>query len=152
MRIPMFEIMLILAGMFLGMVLDDHLTALRKADREFIVSPAALYQSDNELYFNNKLPKAEVVAAESPDGDDVYGVTVHTPGTNYYKIFISPKNNDSMSLERGTVLHEACHTKVWSDAEANGTIEEYQFKDHHGKEFQDCMKTLARKDAFASIW
>src|SRR5271170_3433706 len=63
----------------------------------FNVTPQALYNSDNELYFNNELPKdIEVVAEEPPHyGDEkiLLGVTEHTPGTHYYRIYISPTYN-----------------------------------------------------------
>ena len=121
----------------------------------FIISPAALYQSDNELYFDNKLPKnIEIVEQEAPDGEADYGLTLHATGTHWYKMFVSPTLNDSITEERWTVLHESCHIRIWENHEADGTAQEYKKRkgDGHGDEWQNCMKDLAMKDAFHDIW
>jgi hypothetical protein len=120
----------------------------------FRVSPAALYQTYNELYFDNKLPrKIEVLEEDVPDTkEQLMGLTLHTVGTHYYKIYISPTFNYSANDEEESTLHEACHVKVWEDREEDGTASTADPKDSHGKAWQDCMKRLAKQDAFWSIW
>jgi hypothetical protein len=116
------------------------------------INPVALYQSDNELYFDNKLPKADVVG-EEPPGDRSAGKvwlasTEHTPGSHYYKMYISPRYNPYWQDEEGSILHESCHIYVWEQVEARGG----EYDDGHNEEWQDCMKSLALKNAFKSIW
>lgn len=127
----------------------------KKEVNHFPVAPSALYQSDNELYFDNKLPRdVEVVAAEAPDngtnGNYYLGETEHQPGTHYYKIFISPTYNLFPQDERETVLHESCHVYVNEAREARG--QGFVDYDPHGPEWQDCMLTLAKRGALADLW
>jgi hypothetical protein len=120
----------------------------------FTVSPAALYETYNELYFDNKLPKKiDILEADVPDStEQLMGLTLHTVGTHYYKMYISPTFNDSEGQEEMTTLHEMCHQEVWEEKEANGTAAQADPKDSHGVPFQNCMKRLARQDAFWNIW
>ena len=119
----------------------------------FSVSPATLYQTDNELYFDNALPKdVIVVAEEAPDsapGHFYYGETSHSVGSHWYKMFVSPKHNTSVDLEEETVLHESCHIKIWEKHERMGTP---YAGDEHGPEWQACMLDLAEQGAFKNIW
>src|SRR5579862_7261318 len=71
----------------------------------FTVSPASLYETYNELYFDNKLPKKiEILEADVPDSkEQLMGLTLHTIGTHYYKMYISPTFNDSEGQEEGSV-------------------------------------------------
>jgi SprT-like family len=119
---------------------------------ELPLNPAALYQSDNELYFDGKLPQATVIG-EEPDGERDAGhvwvaTTLHAVGSHYYKIQISPRYNPFVQDEELSVLHEMCHTWVWEQAESRGEA----YDDGHGKTWQSCMESLAAKHAFRDIW
>src|SRR5580692_10168123 len=89
----------------------------------FTVSVAALYQTYNELYFDNKLPKKiEILEEDVPDSQEqLMGATFHTVGTHYYKMYISPTFNESQNEEEWTLMHEMCHTRVWEQKEEEGT-------------------------------
>lgn len=132
-------------------------TVLAATKHHFIVSPYTLYRADNELYFNNELPNnIEVIESEIPgaeidfqkDGGIDVGDTAHQPGTHWYKIYISPTFNLTTTDERETVLHEACHVKMWEIAEKH----ELPYDGGHGPEWQACMLDLAKKGAFADLW
>ncbi len=121
----------------------------------FTVSAAALYQTYNELYFDNKLPKKiEILEEDVPDSkEQLMGATFHTVGTHYYKMYISPTFNESQNEEEWTLMHEQCHILVWEQKEEEGTAQIYAaVGNRHGKIFQDCMLDLAKKGAFATIW
>jgi len=120
----------------------------------FKTSPAALYQSDNELYFDNKLPKNVIfVEGECPDkptdGGFNVACTSHAVGTRWYKVWVSPTYNETLTDEREAVLHESCHIRVYENYENKN---ETYGGDEHGPEWQDCMLTLAKKGAFETIW
>lgn len=141
---------LIIGALFLGAVAG---LAAPLSKPSFSVSPAALYQTDNELYFDNKLPKdVTVVAEEAPDtapNHFFYGETSHAVSTHWYKMYVSPKHNTSVDLEEETVLHESCHIKVWEKYENRGVV---YGGGEHGPEWQACMLNLAEQGAFKDIW
>src|ERR1700727_861417 len=81
----------------------------------FTVSPQTLYDANNQIYFEGQLPKVEVVAENDPYVPierKILGMTEHSPGTHYYKIYISPVYNQYLEDEMGSVLHEECH--IWT--------------------------------------
>lgn len=146
-----------LAGCALVILCGSQLLSSPKPSKRFPVDPAALYQADNELYFNNELPKnVEVVAAEAPDAEVTFqkehaydiAETEHTVGTHWYKMFISPTYNLTLTDERESVLHESCHIKEWEIYEKKGS----SYGGGHGPEWQGCMLDLAKKGAFSDIW
>jgi hypothetical protein len=145
-------------GLVLFLVTVVSLSALRALPKktphtyELPINPAALYQSDNELYFDNKLPKA-IVVGEEPDGEPAadyvrVALTQHDVGTHWYKIQISPRYNPFAQDEELSVIHESCHVFVWEQKEAQGEI----YDDEHGPEWQACMEMVAAKHGFAQIW
>jgi hypothetical protein len=140
----MFFATLILMGSF------RFLQAAHPHKAYLAVNPAALYQSDNELYFNNQLPPADVKEEDlelDPDGMKYYGQTWHPKGSHDYAIRINPFDDEV--TEEETMLHEVCHVSVMENEMAAG--EEVK-ENYHGPEFQDCMLTLAKKGAFRDLW
>ena len=121
----------------------------------FKVDPAALYQTYNEIYFNNELPKnIDVLAEEPPDvrpGDKVIAITYHSGHSHWYRMYVSPKLNPTLNYEEESVLHEQCHIEVEEDYESRNEIY-IDNSNGHGKPWQDCMKRLANEDAFSTIW
>src|ERR1700677_624109 len=114
----------------------------RTADtpRRLSLDPQSLFDTYNEIYFDNKLPKAIVVGEEPSGGhapDEVLlGNTEHAVGSHWYKIQISPRYNVYKQDEEETVLHEMAHEYVWEQAEARGEA----YDGNHGAEWQSCMK------------
>lgn len=125
-----------------------------KSNGGLSINPAALYQTDNELYFDNKLPKdVIIVAEEAPDrlpGEEVFALTQHAAHTHWYKMYISPRMNFNGAIERFSIYHEACHIERWEARQAEGLPE--RVSNEHGSDWQRCMLSLAERGAFADIW
>ena len=118
----------------------------------FSVSPQELYDADNLAYFDGQLPKVEVVAENDPYVPierKILGLTEHTPGTHYYKIYISPVYNVYLEDEMESTLHEACHVWTQEKEEKEGLP---VVGDDHGLLWQNCMKMVAARDGFSTIW
>jgi hypothetical protein len=95
----------------------------------------ATYDSFNEEYFNNSLPKNTVVDYGEYD-DDFMGTTQVIAG-NRFHIALNESYTSGARNARLTLLHEQCHIKTWQ-----------QEIDEHGKRWRSCMLSLDAAGAF----
>lgn len=105
------------------------------------------YDKYNKLYFDGKLPKAEVGLNDELEGTkpnlECYGITVSFTDddtkTTVVQIHINPELHVTFDQARLTLLHEMVHIFLFP-------------YDKHGKKFHDAMKTLAIKGAMDALW
>jgi len=100
------------------------------------------YAQLNGQYFNDRLPRGVVVAYEqgllgrgrAAESSIISGTVLIRLDDN-----LVPFSSVSMLL----VAHETCHVALWNVPQPQG---------EHGREFQTCMRSLARAGAFEGVW
>lgn len=99
----------------------------------------------NAEYFNSALPPTQVIYAKGPDGDAVIGETYCVLDPDSEKptscqIYINPTYNLAEPIAAETVIHEACHTRVYNEYE------------EHGPRWQACMRYVADNGGMVGVW
>jgi len=136
----------------LGFTLLPHAEVTHRADKGKIVLHdnewlQRWYDSDNEIYFQNQLPRVPVTWAnlgKDKEGRFIMGDTAEIDGGIAVYIRIDRYSNVTASEVLLTLRHEECHAKVDPRLPADA--------DPHGDEFQKCMIGLADAGAFKGAW
>lgn len=109
--------------------------ALRPTAALSVSQLQATYDSFNEEYFNNSLPKNAVV--DYGEYDDDFMATTQVISGNRFHIALNESYTGGARNARLTLLHEQCHIKTWG-----------QDRDQHGKLWRSCMLQLDMAGAF----
>jgi hypothetical protein len=99
------------------------------------------YESDNDSYFDGKLPKNVIVYSDGAEGN--MGLT-NRCNDRAFCIHINPELNPATPSEELTMFHEECHIEVETSFGP-------QF-DAHGALWQRCMHRLANQGVFDTVW
>jgi len=100
-------------------------------------NPKAWYNSYNEIYFDNELPKDTIVKYKILDKQ--MAVTQSIDGKHFI-IDLDPKYNLAARTAHTVLLHEMCHIETWNE------------KEEHGYQWIGCMKRLEKMNAYDNIW
>jgi predicted SprT family Zn-dependent metalloprotease len=105
------------------------------------MSPNAVYNQCNKLYYKNRLPKIKVVWADLPD--NTYGHFVYPEEDAVARIELNSNTKKDLSIWIPTLLHEMVHVYMW--------LYHPRAKDH-GTIFNREMRRLAALGALDDLW
>jgi hypothetical protein len=94
------------------------------------------YLSYNSMWFDGKLPKDVTISRIYGNSFQAYT----TKENGHFVIRFNPKFNIAKSQADMNILHEQCHLKTW-----------VEFSEH-GPMWVGCMRDLAARGAFDSLW
>lgn len=103
----------------------------------------SLYKTDNETFFQNKLPKdPEINLLEEKDmASTLCEDDVSSCNMKFNLRYVAAKRT-----AESTMLHEQCHIKIW-----NKELDVFGQQVEHGKVWRTCMLQLDAKGAFREI-
>jgi hypothetical protein len=96
------------------------------------------YDTYNKLYYDGKLPKADVAYGPCPIRN-VQACSYKVNGMITVRLI--PKYNLAPDTAHFNLLHETCHIAHWDEE-----------LESHGPIFQKCMHRLADLNAFEGLW
>lgn len=108
----------------------------KTADSALCLNLKVWYDSYNETYFLNQLPKNTIV--EYGDIGNDLGITFKDHGK--FHIIISRYFNRAPNTAHETLLHEIAHVATWG-----------QEFDSHGPKFRACLRRLYAEGAFEGL-
>lgn len=113
-----------------------HKPIISDGEPDTIAQLQGRYQSYNEVFFHNSLPKDVYVSYEI-----LPGRLAETQRNNgKFEIKLNPNYIRSQRHVAQALLHESCHIVTWDEVPL------------HGPQWQGCMLNLALHGAMADIW
>jgi hypothetical protein len=88
------------------------------------------------MWFDGRLPKDVTIGRIYGDSYQAY----LTKEDGHFVIRFNPRFNIAKGQADLTLFHEACHIKNWTELE------------EHGPNWVGCMRDLAARGAFDSLW